>query len=220
MFRMWKWVRENIGKAIVLAALTASVTGWLRGTFDTILRESLPSGAEISCIGREWIVDHSPFRQPEPSKEVFRILLATLDHDDANRTLTEAVVGAFQGEKGFEAVETCRVLKIEGAGERIEAAAAKRGQGWLSRRDADVLVFGEVRGKGEALNLHFLPAGGSGDFHQHAFDLKSGLLKGDFSEAVAAQLQAVALATVTRRLKRAGNTSLRYCGPCLAALSN
>jgi retron-type reverse transcriptase len=45
-------------------------------------------------------------------------------------------VGAFQGEKGIEAIETCRVLKIEGAGERIEEAAAKRGQEWLSWRDA------------------------------------------------------------------------------------
>src|ERR1700730_16739608 len=192
----WKWLRENIVKAIVLAALTASVSGWLRGTFDTILRESLPSGAEISCVGREWIIDHRPLRQPEPTKKKFRILVATLDHDDAARKLTEAVVRAFPGEKGIDAIETCRVLKIEGAGERIEEAAAKSGQEWLSWRDADVLVFGEAIGKGEALNLHFLPVGGSGDFHQHAFELKSGLLKGDFSEGVAAQLQAVALATV------------------------
>jgi tetratricopeptide (TPR) repeat protein len=129
---------------------------------------------------------------------VFRILVATLDHDDAKRTLTETLWWPFQGHggHGIEVIDTCRVLKIEGAGERIEEAAAKRGQEWLSWRDADVLVFGEVIGKGEALNLHFLPVGGSGDFHQHAFELKSGLLKGDFSEAVAAQLQAVALATV------------------------
>ncbi len=72
----WRWLRENIVKAIVLAALAASVTGWLRGTFDEILRELLPSGAEISCEGREWIIDHVPFRQPEPTKEVFRILVA------------------------------------------------------------------------------------------------------------------------------------------------
>jgi hypothetical protein len=83
---------------------------------------------------------------------VFRILVATLDHDDANRTLTEAVLKAFQGEKGMEAIETCRLLKIEGAGERFEAAAAKRGQEWLSRHDSDVLVFGEATAKGEALN--------------------------------------------------------------------
>jgi hypothetical protein len=123
----WKWLHENVFKAIILAALTASIVAWLKGTFDTILRESLPSGASISCIGREWVIDHRPFRQPEPTKEVFRILVATLDHDDANRTLSEAVVGAFQGEKGIEAIETCRALKIERAGERIEEAAAKRG---------------------------------------------------------------------------------------------
>ena len=86
----------------------------------------------------------------------------------------------------------------------LEEAAAKRGQGWLSRRDADVLVFGEWIEKGEALNLHFLPVGGSGDFRQHAFKLESGLLKGDFSEAVGAQLQAVALATVTPVTEESG----------------
>jgi hypothetical protein len=107
------------------------------------------------------------FASPAPTKEVFRILVATLDHDDANRTLTEAVVRAIQGETAIEAIETCRVLKIDGAGERIEEAAAKRGQEWLSWRDADVLVFGEAIGKGEALNLHFLSVGGRGDFHQH-----------------------------------------------------
>jgi len=201
----WKWLRENIVKAIVLAALTASVSGWLRGTFDTILRELLPSGAEISCVGREWIIDHRPFRQPEPTKKKFRILVATLDHDDAARKLTEAVVRAFPGEKGIDAIETCRVLKIEGAGERIEEAAAKGGQEWLSRRDADVLVFGEAIGKGEALNLHFLPIGGSRDFRQHAIELKyGGVLKGDFSEAVGAQLQAVALATVKPATEESG----------------
>ena len=58
----WKWLHENIFKAVVLATLVASVTGWLRGTFDEILREQVPSGAKISCIGREWITDYSPFR--------------------------------------------------------------------------------------------------------------------------------------------------------------
>jgi hypothetical protein len=81
----WQWLRENVFKAIILAALTASIVALLKGTFDTILRESLPSGASISCIGREWVIDHRHFRQPEPTKEVFRILVATLDHDDANR---------------------------------------------------------------------------------------------------------------------------------------
>src|SRR3984893_6797225 len=176
----WKWLRENIVKAIVLAALTASVTGWLKGTFDTVLRESLPSAAEISCIGREWIIDHSPFRQPEPSTEVFRILVTTLDHDDANRTLTDAVVGAFQGENGIEAIETCRVLKIEGAGK--------------------------------------IPVGGSGDFHQRAFELESGFLKGDFSKAFGAQLQAVALATVKPATEERGKYLVEILRPVSSRL--
>jgi hypothetical protein len=32
-------------------AFTASVTAWFKGVFDATLRELLPSGAEISCIG-------------------------------------------------------------------------------------------------------------------------------------------------------------------------
>lgn len=214
----WKWLCENILKAIVLAAITASAIAWLKGMFDATLRDLLPSEAEISCIGREWIIDHLPLHHPEPAKGVFRILVATLYHDDANRTLTEAVVGAFQGEKGIEAIETCRVLKIEGAGERIEEAAAKRGQEWLSWRDADVLVFGEARGKGEALNLHFLPIGGSGDFHQRAFELKSGFLKGDFSEAAAGQLQAVALATVKPATEERGRYLVETLRPVTGRL--
>jgi tetratricopeptide (TPR) repeat protein len=149
---------------------------------------------------------------------VFHILVATLDHDDADRTLTKAVVRAFQGEKGIDAIETCRVLKIDGAGERIEEAAAKGGQEWLSRRDADVLVFGETIEKGEALNLHFLPVGGTADFHQHSFELKSGLLKGDFSEAVAAQFQAVALATVKPATEESGKYLVKTLRPVTGRL--
>jgi hypothetical protein len=81
------------------------------------------------------------------------------------------------------------VLKIGGAGERIEEAAAKKGQEWLSWRAADILVFGEAIGKREVLNLHFLTVGGSGDFHQRVFELKSGFLEKNFSEAAAGQLQ-------------------------------
>ncbi len=74
----WRWLRENIVKAIVLAALAASVTGWLRGTFDEILRELLPSGAEISCEGREWIIDHVPFASLSPRRKYFASLLPPL----------------------------------------------------------------------------------------------------------------------------------------------
>jgi hypothetical protein len=219
MLRVWKWLRESGLRwvAIVLATLTASVTGWLRGTFDTILRESLPPAAEISCIGREWVIGHRPFRQPEPKRQVFRVLVAALDHDDADRRSTGAIVRALQGEKGIEAIKTCRVLPIEGAGVRIEEPVAMQGREWLSQRDADVLVFGETIEKG-ALNLHFLAPKGSIDFRQNAFKLESGLLKEEFKEALASQLQSFVFATVDISDENRGRYLVEALRPVAARL--
>ena len=103
---------------------------------------------------------------------------------------------AFQGQQAIDAISTCRVLKIWGAGLRAEEVAAKIGEELLAGRKADVLIFGEVLPKGEALNLQFLTSEPSHDFTAKPFRLESGLLSGDFKEAAAAQLQAVALAAV------------------------
>ncbi len=55
----WTWFRKNVVKGIILAAVTASLVAGLRGGFDAILRNRLPSGAEVSCVGREPIVDRT-----------------------------------------------------------------------------------------------------------------------------------------------------------------
>src|SRR6476620_3831789 len=95
---MLGWLRENVGTAIIGAALTAAFVAYFRGIFDAILGDILPKGAEISCIGCEWIADHWPFRKREPTRDVFRVVVAKLDHDDAGGSLTQAVVRAFQGQ--------------------------------------------------------------------------------------------------------------------------
>lgn len=168
-------LRENALTAIILAALTAALTAYLRGVFDAILGDVLPKGAEISCIGWEWIADRWPFRKREPIRDVFRILIAKLDRDDAGGTLTQAVVRAFQGQNAIEGVQTCRILRIRGAGPAAEDAAAKIGRMWLTRRNADVLVFGEVLPpKGETLNLHFLSSDRSQGFAPKSFGFEAG----------------------------------------------
>jgi tetratricopeptide (TPR) repeat protein len=107
-------------------------------------------------------------------------------------------VRAFQGQNAIEGVQTCRILRIRGAGPTAEDVVAKTGQKWLTRRNADVLVFGEVLPpKGETLNLHFLSSDRSQGFAAKSFGFEAGLLKDDFSEAAAAQLQAIALAAVS-----------------------
>jgi tetratricopeptide (TPR) repeat protein len=191
-------LRENALTALILAALTAALTAYLRGVFDAILGDVLPKGAEISCIGREWIADRWPLRKREPTRDVFRILIAKLDRDDTSGTLTQAVVRAFQGQNAIEGVQTCRILRIRGAGPAAEDAVAKTGRKWLTRRNVDVLVFGEVLPpKGETLNLHFLSSDRSQGFAPKSFGFEAGLLKDDFSEAAAGQFQAIALAAVS-----------------------
>ena len=82
------------------------------------------------------------------------------------------------------------------------------------------LVFGEAIGKGDSLNLHFLPVGGSGDFRQHAFKLETGLLEGDFREAMGAQLQAVALATVKPATHESGKYLVETLRPAAVRLEH
>ena len=176
LVRTWDWFREHVVKAIIIAALSASAVAYLQGIFDDIISNMLPKAAEISCLGREWVADHWPFRQPEVAPDAFRILIATLNGDDTSETLTNAVVRAFQGQQAIDAVSSCRVLKIRGAGVTAEEAAAKIGREWLTGRKADVLIFGEVLPKGEALNLQFLTSGPAHDFTAKSFRLDSGLL--------------------------------------------
>ena len=196
LLKIWGWLRDHIVKAIFLAALWASAVAYLKGVFDDFIGNVLPKGAEVSCVGREWIADHWPFRQPEEAPEIFRVVIATLDGDEASGTYTRHIVRAFQGQQAIDAISTCRVLKIQGGGPTAEAAAAKTGLEWLARRKADVLVFGEVLPNGEALNLHFLSSGREPNFTATPFRLESGLLRDEFKEAAAAQLQVVVLAAV------------------------
>jgi tetratricopeptide (TPR) repeat protein len=123
-----------------------------------------------------------------------------------------------QGQKAFDALSTCPVLKIQGAGLTAEAAAVKTGLGWLAKRKADVLVFGEVLPKGEAFNLHFLSSGREPNFTATSFRLETGLLRQDFEEAAASQLQAVALAAVRPATEEEGKYLVKTLRPVVAQL--
>jgi len=59
-------------KAIIIAALWR-VPSHIKGVFDKIIGDMLPKGAEISCVGREWVTGHWPFRQPEAPPVIFRM---------------------------------------------------------------------------------------------------------------------------------------------------
>ena len=110
------------------------------------------------------------------------------------------------------------VLKIAGAGLTAEEAAAKIGREWLARHKADVLIFGEVLPKGEALNLLFLTSEPLHDFTAKPFRFESGLLRGEFKEAAAAQLQALALAVVRPVTDQQGKYLVQTLRPVVVRL--
>jgi hypothetical protein len=79
-------------------------------------------------------------------------------------------------------------------------------------------IFGEVLPKGEALNLHFLSSAQTADFAARSFRLESGLLKDEFKEATAAQLQAVALAAVKPATDQEGKYLVDTLRPVIVRL--
>ena len=184
-----------IGTHPVRAGLVAIGTA-LCGYVAAVVIEALPSVSESYCYSRELFTNYWPLGRSEPSPSKFRILVAALDLDDVDRSQTKAVIRKFQGHNAIEVVETCRVLKIIGAGADADAQASEEGQWLLRLHRADILVFGEVLEKDKALNLHFLSNGGPIDSKVRSFQLSRGVIENDFSGAAALQLQAVALAAV------------------------
>jgi hypothetical protein len=65
------WLRANIGKIIIGAALVTAVTGWLSGFFDSILHD-----VEAFCSLREAVEYHWPFGAPQATSDRFTILIA------------------------------------------------------------------------------------------------------------------------------------------------
>ena len=177
---------------IVGGGLAAAFKDEIKTYAEALWHEFFPSPEEVSCTARDWVDSKWRSGQPQQARRAFRVLVATLDSDDDKRSQTQIVLEAFQDQTTIDAVVICDVLKIPGAGEDTVAAAAKTGREWLAKHDADVLVFGRVLKKDEALNLHFLSASGKNDIVTTPFRLELGLLKDDFRAARAEQIQALA----------------------------
>jgi tetratricopeptide (TPR) repeat protein len=186
------WLRRHI-VGIIGVALVAVLTGWLNGFFDSILHDVVPSGAEAACALRETIEYHWPFAaQPTPSDR-FTILIARIDHDDADHTYTRAVERAFFKKDGIDRIETCRVLRL-GAGRDEEITTVTTARRWLERRHADLLIGGEMLKKEDAVYLWFIDKDQTHDLQASKFRLDANLLKTDFAEAASTELYGVALA--------------------------
>jgi tetratricopeptide (TPR) repeat protein len=123
-------------------------------------------------------------------------MIARLDKDDADGTHTRAVARAFQGQSGVERTQTRRVLPLSDIGSDAESRAVAIGRRWLARRNADLLIWGEVLQKEKFLNLWFTSKDATSDFQQSRFPLDANLLDQSFSETAREQLISVSLSAV------------------------
>jgi tetratricopeptide (TPR) repeat protein len=186
------WVRQHIVEVVegvFVAAFSAFAVAWLKGFCQNIL----PSPRD-SYI---WVVETArDIRRFRPSPDKFLILVAQLDGDDVKGTHTRAVARAFQGQVGVERLQTLRTLRLFGIGGAAESEAVATGRRWLAKRNADLLIWGEVLQKEKCLNLWFTSKDATSDFQQSRFPLEANLLTGDFTEVATGQLVSLSLSAI------------------------
>jgi tetratricopeptide (TPR) repeat protein len=190
------WLREHILASILGAALVATATGWFSGFFDSVLHESLPSGAEAFCALRETVEYRWPFARKQATRDRFSILIATIDRDDSDHTYTRAVARAFLKRDDIDRIETCRVLRLPDVSRDAEISAVATARSWLTQQHADLLIAGEMLKKDEAVSLWFIDKDPKHDWRASTFHLDANLLKQDFFEAASTQLLAVVLSSI------------------------
>jgi hypothetical protein len=205
------WVRTHIILGSVIGAAAVAVTGWFSGFFGAILAV-VPSGEETACAIGEWVEYRSPFAAQNTQSDRFTILVARIDHDDADHTYTRSVERAFFKKDGIDRAETCQVLRL-GVGRDAEIAVGTTARKWLQQRHADLLIAGEMLKKEDAISLWFIDKEPTDDWRPSTFRLDANLLRQDFSEAASTQLLAVAFSAIRPATEVNGKYLVRLLKP-------
>ena len=127
-------------------AFSGLIVAWIKGFFNSFLPSPSNTYTYIVELSKD-------IRRVRPSPDKFLILVAKLDGDDSNGTHTRAIARAFQGQQGIERTQTRRILRLSDIGAAAESRAISIGRSWLVRRNADLLIWGEVLQKEKFLNL-------------------------------------------------------------------
>jgi hypothetical protein len=138
-----KWIWSGLGLGGLVALYVTAVAN-----------ELLPApkiASDAACFVRE------AFHDPAPGTH-FTILISNLA-GDADGRQTSLVRDVFLGQRGIDARRTCRVVTLDATGGSVadaEAEALAYGRDLLERRNADLLIWGEVKKADQELNIWFL----------------------------------------------------------------
>jgi hypothetical protein len=154
---------------------------------------------ELVCQWREW-------RAEPASGTQFTILISNLA-GDGDGSQTNRVREIFLGQRGLDVRSTCRVVVLDAVGGSVadaEAEALAEGHALLEGRNADLLIWGEVKKADRELSLWFL-SGGSSTLGAPSYSLTEKVtLPEDFQADLGAQLESVALAQIAPATEQAG----------------
>jgi hypothetical protein len=130
------------------------VGAFLGGYAAAVFNEVAPAprvAKELVCQLREW--------RAEPARGIqFTILISNLA-GDGDGSQTNRVREIFLGQRGLDVRSTCRVVALDAIGGSVadaEAEALAEGRALLEDRNADLLIWGEVKKADQELSLWFL----------------------------------------------------------------
>lgn len=154
------------------------------------------------------------------SETHFTILVADLA-DDESGTHTQDLVDVLQAVDGLRIMREPTALRVGTVGDASEdlLEAEARGQEWLTRRNADVLVWGRV--SEDVLRVRVLPSEGQGGqllgLPKFGAELELPIV---LSEELGLQLVAVAVSRVTPATEESGSYLVAVLTPIATKLRN
>ncbi|MBC7950969.1 MAG: tetratricopeptide repeat protein [Rhodospirillaceae bacterium] len=144
---------------------------------------------------------------PAASGERFAILIADLEDDDDHLSNTRHIVDALERQPGVEILRANAALKVGDVGRVGDARSEseRTGREWLRDKDADVLVWGRVKGHGRSLFLRFLTLEDGLPGQSYGLDESTLELPAAFDKHLAVVLSGAVISAAAPAWKRAGN---------------
>ena len=199
------WLWGALGLGVILGGYAAA-----------LVNEVAPAprvAKDLVCQWREWRAEPAPGTQ-------FTILISNLA-GDGDGSQTERVREIFLGQRGLDVRSTCRVVALDAIGGSVADAEAEvlvEGRALLEARNADLLIWGEVKKADHELSLWFL-SGGSSTLGAPSYSLTEKVtLPEDFQADLGAQLEAGALAQIAPATEQAGTYLVGLLTPVRAKL--
>jgi tetratricopeptide (TPR) repeat protein len=134
---------------------------------------------------------------PKPDESQFLVLISPLAHDP-DRSHTNAVLRAYINEKAIVASPMCNTIAFDYSQDsrNVASGALKQAQSIIKAKHADLLLFGEVKERDNAISLYAVNETGGCDLKPKPIVLQYGDIPGNFNAKSKLDLLAASIAEI------------------------